>query len=306
MRKKKQMIFFMMTLSLNLFVLFFLNYRAIGNHQTILANGLYNNWAITLSSELLNLEEYLSGSRRFFMEHIDNGNVRTVIQAPGWEPPLTSGSFFNHEHRQPVAVVGSKVNLTEDAYFLFEGIEFEVIGILGEQFPTRLDYLVLLNDVGQDFPITQIVMDADSPYELTLLDINSRPLFSQVELMEFATQIGIGRDIFEEMMWLNTMAVASLFLMISVHSFFILSKKNDETKYYLGFTLKEIYLNNHLLMSRNFLLSLMIVFVVNIFLKEPVYLKSWGWFVTIFFLQQFLYMGVYLLNLLKRRWHHGL
>lgn len=290
-KNKKRMIIFMLTLSMNLFLLFFLNYRSIGNFQMLLANGLYHNWAIELQGSDWDPQEIQANGGRLFIEHTFNGNVRTVKGIGGWVPPLMEGEFFDDDTQHPVAVVGERMLPEGGGPFIFEGVAFEVIGTLGAGFPTILDFIVLLNDTGQDFPIERTIVDTDRRQEMEALsgDLDYRAVFSQAQQMQFATQLRFGRDLFEEMMIISTVLITVIFVAISGHSFYIMTKKNNEILSLQGFTSREIRCRNHTLLAIMFALSLPGVFLTDMLLGNFVAIPSLGIYAVVFFGQQAVY-----------------
>jgi len=66
-----------------------------------------------------------------------------------WRPPLSEGIFFSSSNTKE-AVVGRNVELIQGAYntaYIFNGKEYEVIGVLGLLTPSLLDDMVLINDL---------------------------------------------------------------------------------------------------------------------------------------------------------------
>jgi len=302
-KNKKRMIIFILTLSTNLFVLFFLNYQSIGRTQMLIANGLYSDWSIELTEKYWNKNGIIGNGGRVFIEHTFNGNVRTLINSGDWEPPLLAGEFFTNELYSPVAVVGERISPEVGEHFLFEGKPFKIIGVLGAGFPSVLDNLVLLRNSAKDLPVERIIVDTDSRQLMNTIseEISYRSVFSLQERKRFQTQLRFGRDLFEELMIINTILIITLFVVISSHTFRLMTKENDDILYLQGFTNKEMMVKNHLSLALVFGISFLVVILVNLILNSDITLQNFKIFLGVFAAQQAFYFIIVVFSKLKRR-----
>ena len=291
-KKEKKLIVLILMISVNLLLLVFLQYREISKHQVILSNNLYHNWAQELIDDDWDATNFLNEGGRLFFEHTKNGNVRTVLTDGNWQPPLTEGEFFNENFAFPAAVAGERMFEENQDYFIFEGQSFKIVGILGVDFPTFLDYMVLLNDGGKELPVINTIIDMDSPSDFERLteEISSRPVFSVREQNQFSSQFNFGRDLFEEMMMINTYLVLLLLLIITSHTFFVITKDSDEIFSLLGFTNKRIVTQNHLYFGIVFIVSISVTMLIDFGLGWRMKLYHWEIYVFIFAFQQLMYL----------------
>lgn len=262
MKRQRRVIIFILSFSATLFLFLFLNYHAISHENMLLANGLYSHWAIELLEDPWQQDFFIDSNARIFLEHTTSGNIRTIKDFGDWTPPLLEGVFFNDSFNEgSFAVVGKEVAKEHPESFFFENHEFEVIGIMGADFPTILDYLVLFNDGNQNLTIEKVVLDGDSRNEIQRLSTGlvHRSLFTDFEQHEFSSRFRLGRDLFEEMMMVNATAILLLITAISSHAFFTLSKRNDKILSLQGFTSLHIGIKNHFALGMTFVLSFFIV-----------------------------------------------
>ncbi|MCL1950888.1 MAG: hypothetical protein FWF59_14300 [Turicibacter sp.] len=287
-KNNKRMIIFILTLATNLFLLFFLNYQLIGRNQMLIANGLYSNWSIELTDSEGNIDEMAKRDRRVFIEHTLNGNVRTFLGSTNWVPPMTEGDFFTDSDQRPVAVVGERMLPESGNYFIFEDQEFEIIGMLGAGFPSLLDNLVLLSPPMESLPVERVIIDTDTRQSMGQISegLAHRDVFSAWEQNRFQTQLRFGRDLFEEMMIVNTVLITLLFVAISSHTFRVMTEENDEILYLQGFTPKEIMMKNHGNLVLAFGLSFVVAFLLDIISRNFVVLPNLSWFLGVFLFQQ--------------------
>lgn len=306
-KNKKQHIMFVLILATNLFMLFYLNYRSISQHQMLLANGLYHNWAIQLLGEDWSSADILNEGGRIFHEHTLNGNVRTIEGIGTWTPPMMEGEFFSDEDTLPLAVVGAQIFSHGEDVFVIQGQEFTITGVMGETFPTILDYMVLMTGTDLDqVPVERIVVDGDERQIINRImeNVDSQEVFSQRELMRFATRLQIGRDLFEEMMIINTVLITLLFIAISSHAYFILNKKNNEIFHLTGFTPFEIIRRNHFSLTSVYGAAILVSFLADILLGNSVKSQNYSIFLAVFILHHIAYFLISLLHGLKGRVLH--
>lgn len=307
-KNKKKVIIFILTLAPSLLILFFLDYRRISAEQMFIANGLYSDWSIEISESLENKDFFLEQGGRIFIEHTLNGNVRTIKSPYNWSPPLIQGEFFTEKNPYPVAVVGQRKLPEEGNFFEFEGQMFEIIGILGAGFPSALDNIALLSPNSFDFTTERIVLDANSRQmvETLALGLDYRLATSQQERLEFSTQLGVGRDLFEEMMGINTFFITLILLTISSHAFLVMTEKNNEILYLQGQTYKRILIGNHRFLTYVFLTVFLVTVGIDVIQGSFIVFHHLNLYIILFFLQQFLYAMNYMLKDLKRRVAHVL
>ena len=173
-KNKKYVWMFMLFLAMNFFLLFYQNYAVIETRQMFISNRLYSTWSAVLTDIHIQLEEineYLPEGGRIFIEHTDDGNIRSFYQNGNWMPPMMSGKFFIPNTRTPQAVIGTgvKSNL-EDAYITVGDVRYEIVGVLGAGYPSPLDHLVLLNDINNTLPVERIVIDTDHISDIKSID----------------------------------------------------------------------------------------------------------------------------------------
>ncbi|MDN4107009.1 ABC transporter permease [Paenibacillus polymyxa] len=159
-------------LLLSLIVISFGYYQVKHKELNILSRSLYNENSISFTVD--SHEEPLDWSKidtsqsyTIFseLETIKFKNEIQDIRAIYFKndtnlPPMVSGRFFNSTDfysNKKIAVVGKNVDKTNikiqnnKSYYNYHGRDFEIIGTMGAEYPSKLDNTVLLNIDGVDF-----------------------------------------------------------------------------------------------------------------------------------------------------------
>ncbi|MCM3135269.1 ABC transporter permease [Paenibacillus polysaccharolyticus] len=107
------------------------------------------------------------------------------------KPQMISGRFFEEMDFQTntrVAVIGKDVSLpltmNEKKMIAFNGIDYEVIGIIGYNMPTRIDRTILLNMNEDNIHLGTEYVISGSTIQQGLNFIGNEELFGQVTLFE--------------------------------------------------------------------------------------------------------------------------
>jgi len=147
---------------LGLLLLSYLNYQASQERQVLIGNRLYSAWSLEVVGEKTweKMIELLPRNSRVFFEHTEDGNIRTFYQRGNWKPPMVTGNFFDGASTSTTAVVGIYFANQNEEYIEIGGVRYDIIGVIGAEFPSTLDRLVLLNALPENLPILNIVLDA--------------------------------------------------------------------------------------------------------------------------------------------------
>ncbi|MCY6957270.1 hypothetical protein [Clostridium brassicae] len=167
--KKKNIIFIVFFICLNLFAFSFLVYTVHQKQLSELSNGLYTrNYVVFNDNEPQKYIENLNNNNecRVFIEY--NDVFRFFAQKnEKWKPPMQKGSFFSENIKGRKAVVGKEMvkhikKYNGKDYISFQEEDYEVIGVMGASFVSRADYLILLQ--GEKIPTTgrmKVIVDSN-------------------------------------------------------------------------------------------------------------------------------------------------
>lgn len=134
----------------------------------LISNNYYTEYHQTLYDG--NIERWMElnpdGGCRIFVEY--NDMIHFLLDGGSWHLPLAEGSFFSENTKSAQAVIGKNVlrNTKSEGgmrFLTILGQEYEVTGVLGADFSSKADSLVLLKNIQipkQDR--YKIIIDGDS------------------------------------------------------------------------------------------------------------------------------------------------
>lgn len=168
--KKKNIIFISMILILNMLLVLIFKYKDSQKYIQELSNQLYSTNSIEFIDSDFNKHIDLLKNEKNYRIFIEFDNTFRFFKSynEDWSPPILSGKFFSSEMKGNNAVVGK--DLIENIEKIdgldvirFNNEYYNVVGIMGESFQTRVDSLVLLNsDMFPRISDSKIVIDSDS------------------------------------------------------------------------------------------------------------------------------------------------
>ena len=272
MRKSDIKMIFLVLLLLG-FVLSNDYFQYFQNRQMLIANNLNTTAGVELTGEFVSLnylKSRITVNIRIFINLETGRNVRFFFQNGSWIPPLTEGSFFPNESEEYLAVVGNRQS-DDSGYILIGDTNFRIIGILGTNYPSVLDSMVLVNQIPKGIEIGRIILDSDDGRTLESISAlfeynklsqeNSAAEFIGNEHMQ--RQIDITRD------WFN-----AIFLILIVFVDYTVYRKHDGVLQLIGFQQLKVFLLG--------IKRLIIAFIISHFL--------------IAFVDKFFLLGIYRLD----------
>ena len=294
----KQGLIFSLFLAINLFFFFYLNYTVVERLQMLISNRLYCTWNLVLQDSDLDInqisEQLPNGSRAFF-EHTEDGNLRFVYQKGDWKLPLVSGHSFDSNVDLPQALVGINVknNLENEDYIVFGDIKYEVVGILGTNYPSSLDNLTLINKINETLPIERVVIDTENPRDIE----NVAQLFNVSVFNENrALSRFLNSDIFKQLIMINVVIILVILIVISGYLYFNLYKKNDYVLYLLGNSKLNIMKRNIARLTVAFLSSFIMILLIDLGIGNQVVFKYFTRYILILLLIYISYCSCFFLG----------
>jgi len=276
-KEKKWIITLGLMFIVQMFLLFYFRYISAQQTQMFVSNRLYSTWNAVLSSEYINLEyiySKLPNNSRMFFEHNETGSIRTFYQNDNWMPPMTDGVFFDLDDLETAqAVVG--IHILEDLeyapYFTIEDYTYTVVGILGTDFPSPLDHLVLLNDIGNSLPVMRIVLDSDQPAVVDQLIEN----FDVITINENrALERFLDSNIFDQLIHINVTMIFIFLVIFISYSYFNFFKQRDYISFLLGELRFKLLANNLLALTFLFGFSLILTFLIDLVTNTQIIFKQ--------------------------------
>jgi hypothetical protein len=155
---------------LHLFLLLFLSYSVEQTLYDELSNRLYseNNVVLVDNQDVEWVNIHIEEEYRLFVELTNN--CRALLKnTSSWMPPMISGYIPNAGDLGLKAVVGknalnSVVEIEEKKYFKFQSCFYEICGVVGVEYPTSCDDLIILFGVDfspHDLRGMELILDAD-------------------------------------------------------------------------------------------------------------------------------------------------
>ena len=216
----------------------YFDFQEVKQMHISVANRLYSpqKQEVGWSGEWEKVANNLENGRIFF-ELDSRGMIRVVYQKDRWKPPLISGSFFNTDTYSPQAVIGSALqHLVVDGLIEIEGSHFEVTGTMGVDFPSPIDYLVLLNQFPSSYFIYRTIIDGNSADLTGSFYRIGQPGNSVSRLWD--------ENFFSHLIEINFLLINSLLLVTIGFLFATLFKDRDYLCYQLGKTKLVIFIEN--------------------------------------------------------------
>lgn len=276
--KKKNIVFISLILILNIFLLFLFKYKNSQVYIQELSNELYT----TNSKEFIipNLEKSLQHieNEKKYRLFIEFGDIRFLkSNDEEWSPPILEGKFFPVETNKTQAVVGKNlINIIKEVdgknVISFDNKYYEVIGIMGEEFTSRIDSLILLtSDKIPSVENQNIVIDSSN--KCTIKKISNAILSQEnCELIE-KEYLGLNRlvksDFFSGFFSIYSILVVIFSILVYGRYWFEKEKRFLELLNMLGFRkskIKSIYLKNVIL--NLILANILTVIIGNLLIKN--------------------------------------
>lgn len=305
--KRKDITFIFIFICFWLYCFSFLLYSYRQKVYYELSNELYTNYHTVLKdgndTKGLTVPLFKS-SYRIFFEY--NNTYRFITQNNGdWSPPMLSGDFLLGEVKGDKAVIGKEMlkYVNEEGgtkYVQFQGIKYEVTGVMGATFASPTDYLILL--YGQNVaPITadmRIVLDSDSKSTVTEIThgiLNNNPSVTLIE----STQKGLYRT--ANMPYFYYLLLLELFLILFLGIFAFLRYWYEKEKpvmyvlYLLGIPRMTVNKNIFIKVSLNILISTFVssiililtngdyIFILKQVIRITILFLSFSWIVMSMF-----------------------
>ena len=244
------------------------------HHSTFVTNGEFT-WPEDLFSKL---------NYRVFVEH--NKSFRSLlVNNEKWSPPMVSGHFFSKNDYEAKAVIGKEMleyvyKINEKQYISFQGVDYEVTGIMGASFASSTDYLVLLNtpNKNQVSSNSRIILDSDS--KSTVIEMNKKLATFQSSLKPIeSTNIGLSRT--ANIPFIYTLLVFEFYLLlllsviISIRYWYENLKDIINILYLIGISKRKIYVQILLKAALNIMLSGLVTnFIFLIIGIKPIIIKQ--------------------------------
>lgn len=149
-------------------IAFYMNEQEIHNR---LSNNLYTKNSVTYVTDDEKMSvELPSYTHRITLEY--NSSVSYLINDnTNWIPPMVSGRYFSYTGDVLQAVIGRQANMNMleyegRSYVEFEGEHYEIIGIMGVDFPSSIDYKTLLYHPNKvhNYQEKRVVLDTESRF----------------------------------------------------------------------------------------------------------------------------------------------
>ena len=281
-----------------IFLMFFLlisylNYQVSQERQVLIGNRLYSAWSIELVEEhsLGELIDWLPRNSRMFLEHSEDGNIRTIYQKDNWKPPMISGIFFNGGSASPLAVVGEYHANQNERYLEIGGISYEIIGVMGAGFPSTLDRLVLLNVRPESLPILNVVLDSRRADDFANL---MNEFQFQQRLTENTPEELLGTFVLTRVVRQNMVILITLLSILLGYVFTQATKKENSVYYLMGWSHVKIFLKNAIELLSLTLKMFSLVFFLDFIIGQEVFVANILLFVRLLLLILVSYSVFYL------------
>lgn len=273
-RIKIEVVMCMLFSLLGLLLLSYLNYTVSQERQMFIANRLYSAWSFEVTEEISvdQLTEILPPNFRIFIEHTENGQIRTFYQTGNWKPPMVEGVFFNNEAPTFSAVVGEYHTRNGETMIEIEGYTYDIIGVLGASYPSVLDRLILLNTLPIDMPIVTIIIDGRSSMEME--DIYHKLAVTERHTTNTATDF-LGNHALDEVIRRNVLAVTVILSILLGYVYMLLVRKRDEIYYLFGKNKFRILIKNSLEILTLAMIAFISVWILDRLVGHQIMLEHW-------------------------------
>lgn len=293
---------FILFVFINALVSLFFNYFQAQEVQVMISNGLYTPWRFSPNTDiqLEAISTTVPENTRIFVEINGNQNVRVLYRDVdiNWETFLHAGRMFDGNNDSGyAAVVGRGVynRLAEDV-FVIGGTNFEVIGVLGMNYFSSLDHIVLLSDFPFDIESYQIVIDsADYPTMISVADSVEGYFFNNSR----TTSALLGNEFLDSVIITNMILIISIILFITCYIFSQICKERNGVYRLLGRTENNIFSKNMLLLMLIQMSSLFLVLFVEFILNKNNFRID---FLLLIIAVILVYSSIYWINNIKERW----
>ncbi len=222
-----------------------------------ISNSFYNKQSVYFyqtndTIDYFNIYNSMSENMLLYNQLSTSEDIRGVIFKGNIDyPDLISGNFFSEKDfsvdKSKLAVVGKSVkteNVNGKNFYVYNGNYYEVTGIIGYDFPTKLDKTVLLT-INNDLLYTNVQYIIYSPStEKSYEFVNNTNIFSEVTILERdnsgilnVTKTGMSSSITTKCFMI--ILLVNSFVLI----YFLIDKKHDEIIVLKinGFTNHQIY-----------------------------------------------------------------
>lgn len=247
--KKKNIIFIFTFVCLNLLsFLVFRYYKEQINIQQI-SNNSYSSHSIRIEEKyLFNNEKFISDDLRVFLEF--NDNIRIVYKVSrNWSPKIKTGRFFEENEKGNKAVIGNEYieslkQINGKNYISMFGIDFEVIGIMQEDFVSKLDSLLFLKaEVIPDFDIKSVVIDSD--YKIAINKFIAKIKKENNSINIIKTELdglnkSIKSDFFNKLIIISTILLIFFSIIVFIRYWFEINISFFYTQFLLGISYRKI------------------------------------------------------------------
>lgn len=247
--KKKNITFIITFICLNiLYFLMFMYHTKQENIQKI-SNNYYSNNSIIVDKEtFFNIEELINDDLRVFFEF--NDNIRVIYKSSeDWAPNIKSGRFFEEKEKGNKAIIGIEYveNLKEidgKNYITMFGKDFEVIGVMQEDFVSRLDSLLFLkSDVIPKFDIKSVVIEGNNKVSINKLIDKIKKYDNELAIEQFNSNLlnlNIKSDFFYKLIMINTSLLICISGLVFIKLWFEINISFFKTQFLLGVSYKNI------------------------------------------------------------------
>ncbi|RDU21840.1 FtsX-like permease family protein [Anaerosacchariphilus polymeriproducens] len=278
MIKLKNLIFISFFTVVIIFIVQIIFYNMRQNDLVLISNNFYtNNYTVFYDQDLEKWRNTEIGDKcRLFVEY-DN-NTRFCLENNEWNPPIIKGKFFSKGLKGKKAVVGKDIekqaeHLNGKKIISLNNEKYEIIGILGGDFTSKSDSLVLL--YGGEIPKQnryKIVLDGDSKKEIR--NITKRIMRQYPNLIHAEPDIeGVARVtgtlFFQRLLNLNGFILVCFLIFIFFAFWERMHKKENYVLYLLGVNNKRIMLYYIRNILANFTFSIIVsCFYILVVMKD--------------------------------------
>lgn len=268
--KKKNLIFIITFICLNmLYFLMFMYHTKQENIQKI-SNNYYSNNSIVLDKDtFFNIEELVNDDLRIFFEF--NDNIRVIYKSSEeWAPNIKSGRFFEEKEKGNKAVIGieyveSLKEINGKDYIAMFGKDFEVIGVMQEDFVSRLDSLLFLkSDVIPEFDIKSVVIEGNTKTSINRLVNKIKKFDNELKITKLNSNrlnVSIKSNFFNKLIMINTALLICISGLVFIRLWFEINISFFRTQFLLGVSYKKI----RLMFVRNIVFNVLISNLVSAF-----------------------------------------
>lgn len=247
--KKKNLIFIVTFICLNLLsFLIFKYYKEQINIKEI-SNNAYSLHSIRINEkDLYKHEKFINEDLRVFLEF--NDDIRVVYSlSKGWSPSIGKGRFFQPDEKGNKAVIGSDYldsikRINDKGYISMFGIEFEVIGIIQEDFVSRLDSLIFLNpEKIPDFDVKSVVIDSNyksSIHKFTSEIKKENNYVNNIEIELNELNKSMQSDFFNRLIIVTTILLIFVSIIAFINYWFEINVRYFNTQFLLGVSYRKI------------------------------------------------------------------